>query len=573
MNIVLAVAERSIEKYVSSFPDINVLKTLNNSRTLYNDVVETNPHFLLVSNSLAGKERVDEILQRLRKEQPQTRIAYLYGADDIIRPAFTNMLIEIGVYDFHVGEVDEDIIKELLFKPKTKDNVQIEILSEPEQKAIDEQLSKMQNQRTELREKLEKKYKKNKQGAEVPEAQTTDEKSFNISTELDKSHSLLSAIKGIHPRRKNTTDKKSDATLITVQSDTTNSVSEHSETVFSASVSKLDTKPQMTDEEILNKIDEEVARQVGNQLVVKIQYIEKVEEKEVIKVEIQPKFVKKQTISVISLYNPTIRDLFASNFSHVLAKSTNQNILLIDFDSPFPSIDYAFNVNTMELRTDATTTINGVIESGVAGCLNALRKNQLNANSLPLFAHKLKGYKNLFLMPGLFNIDIYDTVSVEDIYAIIDCAEQAYDTVILTLNNNIDNTFTFSALKKSNTILLATQPIYVNARKDIDCLTELTKKQGINKEFVSIVEWGTLLDRDTVNSMYKGYKVIGIIPDNEGYLKALNDQSIYLKGLCRKKDFAAYQKILVKLGFTQRESLLTHLSHFGRQVQLKTEQE
>jgi DNA-binding NarL/FixJ family response regulator len=94
VNVVLAVSEKSVEKYIASFPDINVLKIVTNSKTLYKDVTEMNPHLLLVSNMLAGKEQIENILQRLREEQPQTRIAYLYGADDIIRPVFTTAIPE-----------------------------------------------------------------------------------------------------------------------------------------------------------------------------------------------------------------------------------------------------------------------------------------------------------------------------------------------------------------------------------------------------------------------------------------------------------------------------------------------
>ena len=348
-------------------------------------------------------------------------------------------------------------------------------MTEQEQKVADEQLLKMRKQREELRDNLEKEYKQP-----------------NI-----KKHPFLS--EGIHFRGNKSLENNSDAVLNAAES-----------------VSKLDTPTTMSDEEIQNIIDEEVARRVANQLVVKIQYIEKIEEKEIIKVEtktiIEKQFVKRQTISIISLYNSTLKDLFAANFVHVLAKDTKQRILIIDFDSPFPSLDYAFNVDTAELRSN--TPIGNIVESGVTGCINALRKNQLNPNSFPSYSHKVKGYSNLYILTGLFNIDIYDTVSTDELSAIIDCAEQVFDTVIITLNSSIDNAFTFCGIKKSNSILIITQPLYANARKDIDCITEITEKQGVNKDFINVIEWGNLFDKDTINSLYKGYKVLGAIPDN-----------------------------------------------------------
>src|SRR5471030_1172387 len=137
MNVLLAVNEKTIEKYVSSsLKDCSVIKTLRNNKSLLKDALELNPHILIISSCLPGKENISDIILKLRVQQSHTRIIYLYGSDDSVRKKFTNFLIENQVYDYHVGTVTEEVLNDLINFPKTKDDVLIEILSVDEEKEI-----------------------------------------------------------------------------------------------------------------------------------------------------------------------------------------------------------------------------------------------------------------------------------------------------------------------------------------------------------------------------------------------------------------------------------------------------
>ncbi|WP_026883535.1 MinD/ParA family protein [Clostridium akagii] len=519
MNVIIAVNERSIEKYVTTMKECNVIKVVKNNKTLIQDILELNPHILLISNSLPGKASIEDIILEIRSKHPSTRIAFLYGADDPLRKRFTNILIENQIFDFHVGVIDEDTINALILQPKTIDDVSMEDLSIDEQKKAQKQLEARHEYLKQLMEHLEKEVYE-KKAKEMSPGDTSIERVFNEDTNIK---------------------------------DVVNKVISVEEKI---------------------KIEEEIEEKLIKQVPVKeleVQIIERVEEietvKEVIKVKVEKetiiktKVIKKQIYSVISLYNSTIKDLFVANFSHQLAGTINQDILLIDFETPFPSLDHHFNI-------DKSIYINDLHSSkqltGISGCLSALKKNILNAQTFNEFTKKIKGYDNLHILTGLYDIDEFDRTESEDIDKIIEFACEKYDTVIISLNSFFANVFTYSGLTNSDKVILITEPTYVNARADISLINELTTfhNQDINK--FNIVMWGNLMDNDKINKLFENYTVLGKIKDNSHYLNSLLNKEILTKKITFKKETDGYLDIINKLGYVPNKSLFKNLPFFKR---------
>lgn len=490
MTVILAVNEKSIEEYISKLPDVNVLKIIRNNKTLFQDVIELNPHLVIISNQLAGKERIEDILTRLREEQPQTRIAYIYGKDDIVRKAFQAFLYKIGVYDFHYNKVDslgntiplrkEDIDK-LLFNPVKKEDVPSGELTILEEKYVNEQLEKKAQEKQRIREQLTREY----------------------------------------------------------------------------ASSKYKDDPELK-EEIEEEIEQKVVSAVEKEIVVEI--IERVEEKEVVKIQtntvVETKFIKKQTIAVLSIFSPKRKDDFITNIAHLLAQKTDQKVLVIDFESPFPTLDHRFNT---DIYIDVEEIYNAEELTGVSACLSALKKNLLNANTIPQYVSKIKGYKNLYLLTGLNALNKFEDTSKEDIYSIIEYAEQAFDTVILSLNSFILNGFSYCGISKANKVIFVSECDYTDARAELSYIKEYITNFKIDSNNFYIVPFGTIQSTDTISSLYREYNILGYIKDNPKYKIAAHKRVVYLDKMANKEDIKAYTNILIKMGFLPKENFLNRI--------------
>lgn len=489
MNVIVAVNEKSIEDYIPKIQGVKVLKVLRNNRTLYKDVLELKPHLIIVSYFLAGKERIEDILSKIRMSQPDTRIAYIYGKDDMMRIAFQDFLYNIGIYDFHYCNLREDgeaahFVKEdidrLVCNPLSKEDVSLGKLTVLETKFVREQFKEQLDKKAEEKERVRK--------------QLTRELTANV------------------------------------------------------------------DDTIEDEIEQKVVMAVEKELVVDIQLIEWVEKKQVVQIQTEPiietKFVKKQTIAALSVFSPKLKDYFVSNIAHLLAKKTNQKILIIDFESPFPTLDHRFDT---DIHIDIEEIYNAEELTGVSACLSALKKNLLNANTIAQYAKKLKGYKNLSLLTGLNNLNKFEDASKEDIYAIIDYAEQAYDTVILSLNSFILNGFTYCGMTKASRIIFVSECDFTDARAELSYMKEYIKNFKLDANVFNILPFGTLQSHDDIEALYREYTILGYIKDNPKYKHTAYKKSIYLDGMAAKDDIQAYINILIKMGFVPKDRFLSHI--------------
>ena len=137
MNVILAVNSRPLEKYVSDLKEINILKSVKSGKSLLEDIVLLNPHIVIISRYLPCDYDMKDLILNINKNLDfNGRIIFLYGEDDIWRKQFTNFLIENNIYDFHVGDIEEDTITELLFNAKKRNEVKLEEITEEEKELM-----------------------------------------------------------------------------------------------------------------------------------------------------------------------------------------------------------------------------------------------------------------------------------------------------------------------------------------------------------------------------------------------------------------------------------------------------
>lgn len=491
MNIFLAINEKNLERFISSLKDCNVIKSRRDNKNLVKEVIDYNPHILIISNAIIQKENNSTIISELRKEQPQTRIIFLYGQDDCSRKMFTNFLIEQKVYDFHVGSIDEEVITTLLRDAKSINDVQLEEVTTEERN----QLIVVEKEKT---KKLEAIYNQKKK--EVKEK-------INRKTEL-----LVKEESNIEKREQIVRQLKKEE-----------------------------------EEEIQKEVEKEVEKEILIKEVKKLEVriIERVEEYErekiIEKEVIKTKILEQKTLTIMSLTSQTYKDFVVSNIATIL--SENNNVLVIDLDTPFPTLDHHFNVKKDLLLEDSYSNRR---VTGVSGGLSANKRNVLNKNSFKNFVVKTK-IPNLDLMTGLFDIEVFDSTEEDEIEDLISIAKLNYEIVIISVNQFIANSFTYKSLEMTDNVLLVSEDTYINARENISFIKEMVINQNEDKSKFKIISFGeSYLEKDTVLKLYEGYNYLGILNVNlKHHYNMLNQKKLGLD----EKEKEQYIKMFSKLGF------------------------
>lgn len=468
MNIFLAVNNKSLENYIIKQKDCNVIKVKKDNKGLINEVIEYNPHLLIMSSALIQKEENSVIIGELRKRQLDTRIVFLYGEDDCYRKTFTNFLIENGVYDWHIGAINEDVIDKLIREPKSLDDVLVEDISKDEIEALkkheEEKMEKMKKIQDDVRDKLDEK--------DLTEEEINEE----INEEIEK--------------------------------------------VLIKEVKKLEVR-------IIDRIEEIET--------------EKIIEKEVYKTKI----LNQKTFAIMSLTSQSYKDFIVSNLSSVLGEE--HKVLVIDFETPFPTLDLPFNVEKYIFLEDVYTS---EMLTGVKGCLSAYHKNVLNKSSFKTFVKKTKD-KNIDVLTGLYDVEAFDSCELDDIREIIKVSKENYEIVIISLNQFIANSFTYASLSEADKVLLVSEDTYSNARSNISFIKEMVESQKESKGKFGIVIYGEQYLDDTVNyKMYEGYSFMGRVESNiKDNFNALNQRKICVRENLKERE--AYNSLITKLGFAE----------------------
>lgn len=267
------------------------------------------------------------------------------------------------------------------------------------------------------------------------------------------------------------------------------------------------------------------------------------------------KEIRQQTYAIYSLYNNTIKNMFISNLAITLSEKSDHNILVIDFDMPFPSLDHHFGISKEiyinELHSSKELT-------GLSGCISAIDKNLLNKNTFNEFVKQIKGYDNLFVLTGLYDLDVIERIDESYIHQIIEYASDNFTTVLLSLNPFMYGTATYTSLINAYKIIMVSENTYTNGRANLSFVEEFTTNQGRNVEDFHMVIFGDGLDKEKNNELYKNIDILGYIKSNYKYIDSLNNKKPLVCN-SNKKDEEEYEKIMIKLGYLPKESFLTKL--------------
>lgn len=130
MNVILAVNNKTIERFIGSLPTVTVLTTIRRREQVIDSVLSRNPNTIVLSPALGGRVDMREIISTLKKLKPSVKIVYIYGDRDNEYKGFLDFLVRTGVYDFVPEEITEDTIKAALLKNSSLNDVRRYLLDE-----------------------------------------------------------------------------------------------------------------------------------------------------------------------------------------------------------------------------------------------------------------------------------------------------------------------------------------------------------------------------------------------------------------------------------------------------------
>lgn len=460
MKVILAVDLKPLEKFISERKDIDVLKNVRSRKTLLDDCLSLNPHLVIISRSLPGEGSIREILATLKVSRDEGefkgRIIYLYGEDDVFRKSFTNFLIDVGVYDFHIGDIDEETILKLIYEPKGSNEVIYEDIQE--------------------------------------------------ATHQD-------------------------------------------------------------DNEILEEIEKEEASGITEPQI-KIKFVERIVEvekvvkvKEIVEVEKRiERTIKQNVLAFYTTDNSLDKDDVLTQISILLAKKSNQKILVIDMNTLTPSLDHFFAVDK-EIEFKDIYNITG-LNTGLAAVYNAIEKNIFRAELLEDFTIQHKKYSNLSILTGFYDVNLFESAEIKHFEELIDKAKEVYDTVIINTNNCISIDATYAAFKKASTIIGVSNANFTNARNLNFIFKYLIDYHRIpEKKFKIIVNNLSRysLTKDVMAEIFKRFEVLGYIPFNPVRQKYLNEKKCFITSHAASKDILSYLEIIEKLGYIPKTSMFDKL--------------
>lgn len=131
-KILLAVNYDKLEDYIAKIEGLEVVSIVNTRRKLINECIDKSPEILLISRNLPGMEDMKDLIIKLTsKNFINLRIIFLYGNEDSEKDKFIDFIISRGIYDYHIGSLDNETLESLLFKPRTRDDVKHDVLHKP----------------------------------------------------------------------------------------------------------------------------------------------------------------------------------------------------------------------------------------------------------------------------------------------------------------------------------------------------------------------------------------------------------------------------------------------------------
>ena len=129
MRLLIAINLEELEKFIKSLKQIEVVWVVRTQTSLLEKIINKRPDTVILSNNLPGNGDMMELIETITsRDYPVRRIIFLYGDDNEQRKNFINFLISRGVYDYFIGStLNSSIINNLLFKPKTREDIKNDI--------------------------------------------------------------------------------------------------------------------------------------------------------------------------------------------------------------------------------------------------------------------------------------------------------------------------------------------------------------------------------------------------------------------------------------------------------------
>ena len=291
--------------------------------------------------------------------------------------------------------------------------------------------------------------------------------------------------------------------------------------------------------------------------------VEKVVEKPV-KVIVQKtvtKTIKQQVLTFYTTDNNLNKDEVLTNFAVLLAKKTDQKILVIDANMPTPNLDMLFGIHK-EVYVKDIYDLNR-IDTGISACYGAIEKGIFSSDMLKEFVIKVPKLKNLYVLTGVYDLAMFfKKLEAKHYEEIIEAAKQIYDTIIIDVNPFEINTATYAAFLNSSKIIVTCEPNWANARNSLTTIKDLIGRLKIPKEKFNFVINNTEqggLSKDLLCKIFTGFKTLGYLPYNKYHMKYLNNKKTFITSLNAKNDMAAYMELIENLGYKVRPTLFQRL--------------
>ncbi|PJI10078.1 MULTISPECIES: MinD/ParA family ATP-binding protein [Clostridium] len=299
-----------------------------------------------------------------------------------------------------------------------------------------------------------------------------------------------------------------------------------------------------------NLENDEKASQLKKQKVIEKKV--KVPVKEII---YKTKILRKNVIAVYSVEDSLLTADFITQIGVILSKKSNQKILILDFNTLFPTVDDFFGIKK-EISIQSKYDIKN--STSIELMYNAIERKIFNEDNFTKFVNKHNKYKNIDIATGLYDLMLFEKMPPEYFENIINIASQIYDTVLINTNPDISLGSTFVPIKLSTKIICIVRPNYTSIRNMLFVIDNLKKAVSLSKFNIVISELSNnSLDIETIEKLFEKYKIIGYLPHDSRKEEALNNQKPFIDTLGLKSQcIKPYMEVLKNLGYIPKASIL-----------------
>lgn len=237
----------------------------------------------------------------------------------------------------------------------------------------------------------------------------------------------------------------------------------------------------------------------------------------------QNNVTQKQEVIVINGINGAGKSTVACNLAKILASRASSKILLIDLDTLNGNIDEIFEIN--KIPPNVKIAIDESKKCGLNYAAELIDKNRFDAN---VFEELVISSGNVDVLTGNVSLHYCQNILNENHYnAILNCAKEKYDFIIIDTSSNIFLDSTKWALKQANRVMFIVENNYISMKKTTQLLKVYSESWGIWKNKIQIVinkEVSRGIESEVVQKILNDYEVVGKIK----YMEE-NMESSYLK--------------------------------------------